>query len=301
LSVEETSQRGWLSSNAAHFREAGFGMQRVCAPTTTAYELARRAVSAIRHDLDDVGAILYHSALPINSVLPAEGAVRPRQVRDLADFPVSQLQLDFDLGGAFVIGVSQQACTGFFGALRLARALLLAEPDLHKVLCVTSDRVPDDVSRESTYNPLADGAIACVVSRRERGFRLLDVHQISNGALSRASSDELVGSYFTYTHRLISETLAKAQLRLSDIDWIVPQNLARAAWQVMCSLLRFDQARVLFPTLAEVGHLVSGCNFVNLQEGLQRQLFRPGERLLLPVAGYGLNWQCLLLEKCANG
>jgi 3-oxoacyl-[acyl-carrier-protein] synthase-3 len=295
VTVEETAAEGLLLSDAAHFREAGFVHQRVCLPETSPYDLAREAVRQITPALAGVGAVLYHSALPVNSYLPSPSFEREREIRYLTDFPVSRLQADFGLDGAFTMGLSQQACTGLFGAIRTARALLVAEPDLAKVLCVSADRVPAGALRESSYNPLADGALACVVTREVGEFRVLASHQITNGALSRSSADELVGSYFTYTMRLIDETLRRARLQLDDIDWIVPQNLASAAWRIMSSLLRFDASRVLFPTMEEVGHLVSGCNFANLARCLSDRVFKQGERILLPIAGYGLNWQCLIL------
>jgi 3-oxoacyl-[acyl-carrier-protein] synthase-3 len=297
LSVEEVAARGLLLSEARNFRASGFAYQRVCLPETNAYDLARAATAQIAGQLTEVDAIFYHAALPLNGYLPAPAYEVEREVRHLTDFPVSRLQADFGLERAFTLGVAQQACTGLFGAVRLARALLIAEPPLRCVLCVSADRVPEGALRESSYNPLADGATACLVSRSKNEYRLLAAHQISNGALSRATADDLVGNYFTYTTRLIDETLERAGLQLSDVAWIVPQNLAQAAWRVMCSLLRFDAERVLFPTLADVGHLVSGCNFVNLARAAQDGRFRTGDRILLPIAGYGLNWQCLLLER----
>jgi 3-oxoacyl-[acyl-carrier-protein] synthase-3 len=298
VSVEQMAERRLLRSEASHFRQSGFAYQRVCGPETSCYDLAKAAVARLRPALDGVGGIIYHSALPINSYLPAPRlfAAEP-EIRYLTDFPVSRLQADFGLERAFTLGLTQQACTGLFGAVRTARALLLGEPELRKILCVTSDRVPEGALRESSYNPLADGAIACVVTAQPGDFRVLASHHITNGALSLSSADEVVGSYFTYTARLIDETLERAGLSLADIHWIVPQNLAVTAWRIMSSLLKFDLARVLFPTIADVGHLVSGCNFVNLERCLEEQRFKTGERVLLPVAGYGLNWQCLILER----
>lgn len=298
VTVEETSQQGLLHSDPAHFREAGFAHQRICLPETTCLDLAQRAAMQLQGQLQSVSGIVYHSALAANAQhLPYRVFEQSREIRHLAEFPVSHLQDALGLEQAFTLGISQQACTGFVGALRVARALLSTEPDLAELLCVTSDRVPEGGLRESTYNPLADAALACLVGRERQGFQILAVHQITNGALATRSADELVGSYFTYTHRVITQALAKSGLGIEDIAWIVPQNLARAAWQVMSSLLGFDSERVLCPSVAEVGHLVSGCNFLNLQRGLAESRFRPGERVLLPVAGYGLNWQCLVLEK----
>ena len=112
-----------------------------------------------------------------------------------------------------------------------------------------------------------------------------------------ASDDQTIGSYFTYTHRLITELLARHQMTISDVSWIVPQNINVVTWQVLASLLGFPLERVLFPTMPDVGHMISGDNIVNLGRLLRERRFSAGQRILMPMAGYGLNWQCLLLEK----
>jgi 3-oxoacyl-[acyl-carrier-protein] synthase-3 len=126
---------------------------------------------------------------------------------------------------------------------------------------------------------------------------VIAAHQITNGALSKASDDETVGSYFSYTHRVIEETLTKARLDMNEIDWVVPQNTSYKAWQILSRLLRFDFERVYFPTLEKIGHVISGDNIINLKQLADEEKIKPGERALLMMAGYGLNWQCVILEK----
>jgi 3-oxoacyl-[acyl-carrier-protein] synthase III len=297
-SVEDAHERGLTVSKAADLREAGFTQHHVCHGQTTAYDLASRAVSNIRGHLDGTGAIVYSTCIPINGNIGNEKKFREtRDVKHLMDFPASHLQADFGLDRAFVVGLNQQACTGVLGSLRLARVLLTAEPHIERVLCVTSDRFPEGALYEQAYNLISDGAVACVVSNSPAAFRLVACHAITNGAMAQASDDETVGSYFNYTHRVINETLAMAGTTMRNIDWVVPQNTNRKAWQILARLLRFDYERVYFPTLSTVGHLISGDNIINLRALIDEQRIRPGDRLLLFMAGYGLNWQCVILEK----
>src|SRR5262249_5920232 len=134
-----------------------------------------------------------------------------------------------------------------------------------RVLCLTSDRFPHDALYEQSYNLISDGAAACVVSLDEGPFRIIACHHMTNGAMSFASDDETIGSFFSYSHAAITQTLVKAGLKVSDIKWIVPQNTNAKAWQVLASLLKFDFARVYLATLAEVGHVISGDNIINLK------------------------------------
>jgi len=296
--VDEAAAMGKISSTAAALKEAGFGRHYVCARTSDAYSLAKRAVEAIDVGVGDIGAIVYATCIPSNGNLGEEKKVRETgDVKHLMDFPASHLQADFGMERAIVIGLNQQACTGMLGSLRLARALLVAEPEIGRILCLTADRFPEGALYEQSYSLISDGAAACLVSTEPEGFRLVACHGITNGALAIASDDEVAGCYFSYTHCVIQETLAKAGLTINDIQWIVPQNTNAKAWRVLSHLLKFDFARVAFPTLGETGHVISGDSIINIRRLVEENKIRPGDRLLLVMAGYGLNWQCVILER----
>ena len=296
--VEEAADRGLTRSPAAVLRNAGFVRHHVSEPGAPAYDLARHAVEAIRPALGDVGAIVYATCLPRNGNVGSEAAFRDsRDVKHLMDFPASRLQADFDLDRATVVGLNQQACTGTLGALRIAAALLRDEPSLDRALCVTADRFPDGALYEQAYNLISDGAAACVLSLDRGAYRLLACHAITNGALSLASDDEAVGHFFAYSHRVIQQTLSKAGLTMDDIAWVVPQNMNVTAWQIFARLLCFDFDRVAFPTLPEAAHVISADNLLNLSRITEEGRVQPGERVLLVMSGFGLNWQCVILER----
>jgi 3-oxoacyl-[acyl-carrier-protein] synthase-3 len=296
-SVAQAAGRTSLTSPAAALREAGFAQHHICRPETTAYALAQQAVENLKVPLERVDAIIYACCIPKNGNIGDEAQFRAtRDVKYLMDYPASHLQADLGMHRAIVIGLTQQACSGVFGAVRLARALLLAEPVMHQILCLTADRFPAGAYYEQAYNLISDGAAACLVATEPEGFRLLACHAITNGAMAAATDDETVGAYFGYSHRIIQETLAQADLKLTDIDWIVPQNINLKAIQILARLLRYDYERFYFPTLAQVGHMISGDNIVNLKHLAESGRLNPGQRVLLFLAGYGLNWQCMILQ-----
>jgi 3-oxoacyl-[acyl-carrier-protein] synthase-3 len=298
VSVEESAEKGLLISSPSVLKEAGFEQHHVCAAQTTAYDLARRAVSEIADNLGDIGAIVYSTCIPINGSIGSQSKfAETGDVKHLMDFPASHLQADFGLHKAAVIGLNQQACTGMLGSLRIARMLLASEPDIERVLCVTADRFPEGALYEQSYNLISDGAAACIVSATPEGFRLIGHHSVTNGAMAQASDDETVGSFFSYTYRAIQDSLTRAGLDIKELDWIVAQNTNRKAWQILSRLLKFDYERVYFPTIREVGHVISGDNIINLKRLVDEKRVKTGERVLLFMAGYGLNWQCVILEK----
>jgi len=296
--ITESEAAGLLLSSADDLADAGFRWHHVCEPPTSAYDLAKAATAQLdRAALQAVDAIVYATCLPLNgNVGDVDEWQRSRDVKHLMDFPASRLQADLGLDRAVVLGLNQQACTSMLGSIRLAGALLGAEPDWKRVLCVSADRFPAGARYEQAYNVISDGAAACLVGRGKGAFRLVAAHQITNGGLSAASDDETVGTYFSFVHRLINETLQRAGLSAADLDWVVPQNTNQAAWQILCRLIGVDRERIWMPSLPDAGHVISADNVVNLQALISSGQLRPGQRVLLLMAGFGLNWQSLVLE-----
>jgi 3-oxoacyl-[acyl-carrier-protein] synthase-3 len=296
--VDEAVRLGRTFTDAQALKDAGFRQHHVCRPETTAYDLALRAAKQIGPAIGDVGALIYATCITCNGNLGDERRFREtRDVKHLMDFPVSHLQADLGLNRAAAIGLNQQACTSMLGALRLGRALLKDDPQVGRILCVTADRFPEGAIYEQAYNLISDGAAACVLSGEPRGYRIVSCHAITNGALAQASDDETVGTYFNYTHRLLRESLEKARLTMDQLDWIVPQNTHLKAWAILARVMKIDLERVFFRSIEEVGHIISSDNVVNLLRLEREGRVKSGQKLLLFMAGFGLNWQSVILEK----
>ncbi len=296
-SVEDAASAGQLVSPVEALRDSGFDTHHVCANDESAFDLAMRAFEASDIDPASVDAIVYSTCLPQNGSMSDWAQFdETGDVKHVMRFPAIDLQAEAGMQDAIVIGLNQQACTGMLGALRLARCMLVAEPDFENVLCITADRFPEGAVYEQAYNLISDGAAACLVSREQQGFRLLDVHQITNGAMVTASDDETVGSYFNYTGRLVDETLDRAGLALADIRWVVPQNTNRKAWQILARLLGISEEQAWFPSIETAGHVISADNVINLAELQASGQLERGDKVLTFMAGFGSNWQCALLE-----
>lgn len=298
FTVEESHAAGRIFSSAQQYRDSGFDRHRICSAEQTAYDLCRGAVSPIAGKLGSITSIIYATCLTLNGNLGSnQRFTETRDVKHLMDYPASHLQADFAMEQAAVIGLNQQACTSMLGSLRVARALLLSEDHQKEILCVTADRFPHGSYYEQAYNLISDGAAACIVGTEPKGYRIIAAHALTNGALAQASDDETVGSYFSYSHRLLTELFQFSGLTMADIDWIIPQNTNVNAWVILSRLLGTEIEKVYFKSIAEVGHIISCDNIVNLQKLEQENLVKSGQRLLLFMAGFGLNWQAIILEK----
>lgn len=295
--VEEAEAAGQLFSDANALRDAGFESHHVCPDDENGYHLAARAFAESNIDPATIDTIIYSTCLPLNgNIRDVADFNASADVKRLMHFPASELQSEFCMTNAFVIGLNQQACTGMLGALRLGRNMLRSEEKLAHILCVTADRFPKAAKYEQSYNLISDGAAACLLSREPQGFRLDDVHHITNGAMVDASDDETVGSYFNYICCLVQESLARTGMTMSDIRWVVPQNTNRRAWQILGRLLGLEPEQAYFPSMSTTGHVISADNIVNLAALAHSGELKPGDRILTFMAGYGSNWQCALLE-----
>src|SRR5690606_19912326 len=196
--LAETEAANGLFSAASALADAGFATHHVCPEGESAYDLAKGALDDMltsypetRDLLPQIDLILYVTCLPLNgNTGDVAQFAHSRDVKYLMDFPASRLQADFGMDKAYVMGVNQQACTGMLGSIRVAHAMLQAEPDMQQVLCITADRFPPGAAYEQAYNLISDGGAACIVSREPRGYRYLGAHHITNGAMAAADDEE---------------------------------------------------------------------------------------------------------------
>lgn len=291
-----SKKTGHVTSEIQPYLEAGFSHHHMASGSV--YDLAKRAVEPIRPHLEGTDLILYATCLTLNGNIGAESDFqKTRDVKYLMDYPASHLQADFGLEQASVMGLNQQACTSVIGSLRVGTAMIENDSSINKVLCVTADRFPPGAVYEQTYNLISDGGSACVLSREPAGYRIIAAHAITNGALARANDDEAVGSYFSYTVRLLTEVMQKAKLDMQDLAWLVTQNMNINAWKILSRFLGVDFEKVYFGSIADVGHIISSDNIVNLMWLEKEGKVKKGDKLLMFMAGFGLNWQAVVIEK----
>lgn len=212
-------------------------------------------------------------------------------------YAASWLQEELGLDRAAVSGIAQQGCSGMFAALRLARAILIAEPRRQHVLCVGVDALPADACREVLYNVVSDAACAVVVSRSRARFRWLGFHQISKGYYwdVPARSREIIAAYFPTAKAVILEALAQAGLRPDDIDLVIPTGVNASSWPILLRLCGLAESK-LFRPRGSFGHTIAADSVLLLEEAIAAGVVEPGMRLLLFTYGFGSSWCALVLE-----
>ena len=306
--VGELHERGLLRGSPSTLRSFGFDTVHLAGEESNidmAIAAAERVLDETDIDRDEIGMILYAAALNSSSTLwdgnggSSRGAVLQLDgVPDLFKYPVSLLQSELDLPNASVVGINQIGCASIFAALRMARALIVAEDDLQAVLCVSADKFPAGRHRDLAYNLVSDGACATLVRRGAGRNRIVECTQVTKGALwdSEEIENEIIAAYFPTATALVERTLAKAGLKMDDIALVIPHNVSLRSWEILGRLIGCPADRIYTENIARVGHTIASDNLLNLRRATERGLVEKGDYLMLFTFGYGSNWACMIVQ-----
>ncbi|HEU4994879.1 MAG TPA: 3-oxoacyl-[acyl-carrier-protein] synthase III C-terminal domain-containing protein [Gemmatimonadaceae bacterium] len=304
-SVRELAAAGSLESDAVLLER--FGFERVgVAVEETPYDLALAAASDLLrdHHIDpsSIDALLYAGAPgALAFAKPRDALTAARALCDTRrfEFAATRLQFDLSLDNATVLGLDQLACTAILGAVRMARALCIAE-GLERVLCVSSEFYPAAAGREAITNGTSDAACAVLVERNANRNRVVGGVSVTKGFYwsgDRASMrDEIMASYFPTAARVMHRTIASAGWDKAAVNWIMPHNVSATSWDILLRLAGLPNARLWNRNIARIGHTLSGDNFINLRDALDGGAVRAGDKVLVFSYGYGAHWTGLALE-----
>ena len=292
-SLEQLAAQRRLHSPVDALRSFGFDRAWVAGPE--ADQLASRAVQRLIDgtgvDPASVGLLLYAGA---TSAAHAVGAT----LLGAFSYPVSRLQYAFGFANARTVGISQSGCLGLMTAVSMARASLVADRSLERVLCVSVDVLPAGSTREILYNVISDAACALFVERGGGPNRIIAERHVSKGYYwdCEARANEIVAAYFPTARAIIGETLAAGGLKADDIAVVVPHNVSRRSWEILLQLTGLQKDRLYADNIPAKAHAISGDNFINLKDAQAAGRLQPGDRLLLFNFGFGASWACMLVE-----
>jgi 3-oxoacyl-[acyl-carrier-protein] synthase III len=255
------------------------------------------ATKAIEGAASGIDVLLWTSALAASHEHPSKNSSAEDSVLHRFCYPGSWLQEELGLEHPTVSGVAQQGCAGLFSAMRQARALLVAEPEISNVLCVGADVLPPDAERELLYNVISDAGCACVLSREDLLYRWIGYHQVSRGYYWDVpeKQSEIIAAYFPTAALTIRGALKKSGLRADEIDLVIPTGVNRSSWPILMRLCGIPDERLYQPAQS-FGHTIAADSMLMLEEARDRGALRPGMKLLLFAYGFGSSWCALILE-----
>src|SRR6266536_4087654 len=145
VTVGELAAQGMVDSTPEQLEHLGFRRLFV-ADAETSYDLAKGAVRKLLRSAavapGEIDTLIYASAVP------EERPPKSGSLSKLFRYPATALQYEFEMTRANVIGLAQAGCVSFLSAIRLASSLLVSEPSIRRVLCVSADALPKGFRRE---------------------------------------------------------------------------------------------------------------------------------------------------------
>lgn len=222
-----------------------------------------------------------------------------------------------------------QKCSTFPAGVRLARALLRAEPDLRNVLLCGGYRNGDLIDfrnpRASFMYNLAPGGGAALLRRDHPRNRILGVSLITDGALARhvlarhggtaspvtPETVEAAGRCLDVTDqegmrallaersqpnflRVVREALAEGGLGLADVDYVAMLHMKRSAHHALLADMGVPPERSIY--LSDVGHVGQFDQIISLERAAARGLLREGDVAVAVGAGIGYSWGAVAIR-----
>jgi 3-oxoacyl-[acyl-carrier-protein] synthase III len=240
------------------------------------------------------------------------------------------IKLAYDLGAsrAWAIDV-QLRCSTTIAAIKLARALMIAEPDVRTVLIAGGYRNGDLVDyanpRSRFLINLSAGGGALILQRDSRRNRVLGSAVISDGSFSTDVIIPVGGTVAPLT----PERLAQGEYRLdvpdpegmkqrldarsmqnflavidsaldqsgktrADIDFLNILHMKRSAYDFVLRELGLGDDQSFY--LSQYGHVGQQDQMLSIKGGLETGRLRDGDLMVSVAAGIGYAWAASVVE-----
>jgi 3-oxoacyl-[acyl-carrier-protein] synthase-3 len=217
---------------------------------------------------------------------------------------------------AFALEYANVSC-GTPAALRLCRALLVAEPEVRNVLAVAACResyLLDYTNERSRFMfNFGDGAVAALLVNEPERNELLASHAITDGSFSlrvKVPSGGSVDPEGTNRHLDVDDpvsmkegldavslpnfvaaaeaALARSGARLEDVAYLCGIHMKRSMHEALLGALGVDAARAAY--LDDTGHMSGVDPLLALDRAARAGELVDGELVLLLAAGTGYTW-----------
>jgi 3-oxoacyl-[acyl-carrier-protein] synthase III len=281
--------------------------------TDLAREAASRLLAELGVDPGDVDAVVYFGSTWKN--YPVWQAA-PRIAHELGCDQAFALELDYTSCGSPV-------------ALRVAKALIVSDPRVRRVLLVGAScesRLVDYGNERTRFMfSFGDGAVAALLVRDHPGNQVLETSMITDGSLSLhvrvpAGGSVLPASAATVARRQhfldvadldgmrrrLSEVslgnflqaatgaVKKSGLSPRDVDFLCPIHMKRSMLAALLDGLGLDEGQASY--LEDTGHMSGVDNLLGLERLNRAGRLSDGDIVLLLAAGVGYTWAATALR-----
>ena len=264
-----------------------------------AYEAAKKAIKDSKIKISDIDLIIVATSTPDHTFPSTATKV--------------QAKLGIKKGFAFDV---QAACTGFIYALSIADNYL-TNNQVKNALVIGSEifsRILDWKDRK-TCVLFGDGAGAIVLGKQKQNRnsgiisselysdgRFYDLLYVDGGVSSnqkagylRMNGKEVFKHAVTKLVNIIKLNLKKNNLRVQDIDWLIPHQANKRIMYLIAKKLKMPTEKILI-TIDNHANTSSASIPLTLDHALSKKIIKRNQLILLEAIGGGLTWGCCLLK-----
>ena len=302
----------------------------------TKFGLTRKPVPGPDDHTNAMALWAAQDALAGSEIAPDEIDVVLCTTEEWKEYPLwtAGIKLAYDLGArrAWAIDV-QMRCGTTIGALKLARSLMLAEPDVKTVLIAGGYRNGDLVDyrnpRSRFMINLSAGGGALLLRKGYPRNRLLGTSVIVDGSFSldvivpaggtmepltaeaiaagrnrldvpdpegmKQRLDALSMQNFL---RMIDEALAQSGHTRADIDYLNVLHMKRSAHDFVLRELGLREDQSFY--LSDFGHIGQQDQALSIKKGLETGRLRDGDLMVMVAAGIGYAWGAGVVQWGSN-
>ncbi len=231
-------------------------------------------------------------------------------------------------GAAFTLELDYVSC-GTPVALRVARDMMVAEPELKNVLLVAGCRESylidyDNPGSRFTYN-FGDGAVAALLTRGSGLGEVLSSHMITDGSFSHHVKVPAGGSLEPPSAKTIeqhlhvltvedpvgmkerldpvtmsnfieaaTEACRKSGVTLGEVDYLCGIHMKRSMHDALVENLGLEAHQAAY--LDDTGHMSGVDPMLALDRAARSGVLRPGDIVLMLAAGTGYTWAATIIK-----
>lgn len=280
----------------------------------------------------EMGALAALDALKNTGVDPLEIDVILCFGEEWKEYPLttSALYIQDRIGATNAWGIDvQNRCCTTITTLKMAKDMLIADPDINTILVVGGYRNGDfvdytDKNMSMMYN-LSAGGGAIILRKNHPENLLLGSHIISDGSLSRTAGVEIGGTMNPISsnnlneayqslrlldpekmknrlnevsmpnwYKCIDKALEKSNLQRSDIDYLNILHMKRSGHLAMLKELNLTKDQSIY--LEDYGHIGQVDQILSLKLAIEQGKVQDGSVVCSIAAGIGYVWAADIIK-----
>ena len=282
--------------------------------------------SSISDGTQEMGALAALDALKNTGVDPLDIDIILSVSEEWKEYPLttSALYVQDRIGATNAWGIDvQNRCCTTVSALKMAKDMLIADPEVNVIMVVGGYRNGDFIdytnkNMSMMYN-LGAGGGAIILKKNYGKNLLLGSHMISDGSLSRTAGVEIGGIINPITkenmdeakhslrlldpvkmknrlndvsmpnwYKCIDESLRKSNLERKDIDFLNILHIKRSGHLSMLNDLGLTEDQTIY--LEDYGHIGQIDQILTLHLALEQNKVKDGTVMAMIAAGIGYVW-----------